>query len=428
MEQLNENLQYKYYVSYIEQGISKIIPLSINLKEVQKDKINIIFEEKLDENNNKLEVKNYIRFSSNSIYDESEIIRSEIAELLGLDVPKVLKVLRENVNTGVKEQGILFNCNLKNKDLIIPMSKNFSIKMSAGKTTNPIYKLPLNSLDNPITDSETISQIIRKGYEELPFYLLKGQPNEKEDTIKLVKDYFGMIVFDLINGQVTRNGIDYEYTVAQVPQSNQSIRTKAKINIVPGIGNYRFVSSDSKENVYSLNDYYVDKDALLNVLFERYYQFIEDVVKPINEATQSIKRCIGLIISNNTSNETKEYLENLYFSAIDKICALEKQKNQNVTRVELTSTTQKYNILVASRITKIEEKYKNVENTVVNEPIEQNTDELTEIETEDRVVLRMDPKSDKKENGYVSVALISSVIAFVCGLGIGIAYMIINLT
>ena len=73
------------------------------------------------ETNQEQDVANYLRFNDNTISDESETIRYEIASLFNIEIPQVLKIYNEE-----NVKGILFKCNLRRNDIISTLNPDFS--------------------------------------------------------------------------------------------------------------------------------------------------------------------------------------------------------------------------------------------------------------------------------------------------------------
>lgn len=413
----------EYAISYYKQGEIISMPVPIALNEVPNDRIISVQMSKSAQTND--QEKNFVRFCTNKIFDDSEVIRSEIADLLGMPVPKVFRLTRKESNT--ETQGIYIRCALETTDTVVSLDDKFNHINSLvqggqyNKEDYPEYAIERNEPTNPITDPNVIYQIIAKGVKGLPL----GELNDKQAGRKVIAEYTHMILSDLITGQVSRNGNEYYYFTRVEEQSNKIDEAGNSIpmphrkiaEIIPGVGHYRYASKTIPENVYGLNGFYVDRDELLHVLFEFCYEYIADIVKPLREVSSKYKECIHSIVAANTDEQTASDLERIYTANIDKLCELEQAKTKNGNQVELVSSTTRLNLGAVSRITTFMEKYKIVE----------QKEEKQQLEGDSRLTLKMEDTKPENNSGYVSAVLVGTIMAFVCGLGVGLAYILINL-
>ena len=400
-----------YYLSSINDGKEEKIAFKVRTKGFVKNRIITAVNTMINpETNQEQDVANYLRFNDNTISDESETIRYEIASLFNIEIPQVLKIYNEE-----NVKGILFKCNLRRNDIISTLNPDFSnlnLVVQNGQFKNSFkeYNIPVNTTGNTITTKEELDLIIKKGLN-----VLEGKTTEDKEKIRT--EYIRMILLDLMLNQITRNGNDYYY---YIESKNTALDIEQRtVKIIPGILNYRFITNEYQENEYCLNGFVVDRNVLLEVLFSDYYKYIRDVVKPLREVSDRYKECISRIIYSNTSKENAEYLERLYFEKIDSICELEKNKVDEGNKVELVSTTTQLNLTIQQKEEEIFAKYpKNIKDEY-EDPL---------LDTDDRLSLKAEISKPDRKNGYVSAILVSTAIAFVCGLGMGIAYIILNLS
>lgn len=382
-------------------------------------------------------VKNFIRFSSNKIQDESELIRSEIADLLYVSVPRTVKIYSPKVEGLNTESGILVCTNLDTSVKEISMADKFSIifkNLQSGiiKESYPEYRIPRNKTKEAIKDANTIKIVINKGLNALP------RPTLEKDQKRAIKDYLRMIILDYIMNQTNRNGEDYSYytnitkekvkekVLVRLQDGSTGSRledreiTAEKVIIIPGIGKYKFLNSEYQSDEYSLNDFIVNKDALLEVLLTDYKEYVRGVIDPLTEAKDRYKECISRIIYNNTNKENAAFLENMIFTNIDRLCEIAKTKKEARVgnKVELASTTTQQNLAILSKEESILKKYPNNPKATVEEPL---------VSTDNRLVLKAEPSNNNKIAGYTSTVLIASAIALLGGLGFGIAFILTNM-
>lgn len=394
------------YVSNIINGIPNTTLIKVLPKEpVVKNKVIAINNEITDPNafiSESEYVTNYIRFSDNSILDDSEIIRSEIAELFNISIPKVSRVFTEQ-----NIPGIITEVNLKKETQLFTFTAIFSDineKLQKGvfsKENYPEYCIQPNNGDTPITDLNRIEMIINKGKKEFP-----NDTFDKESE-KEAKRYIHMILLDLMLGQQRRS--DKYYYLSQTVD----MRVGLKKELIPGICNYDFLSPVLKEDEYELNGFIIDRTSLLSVLLTRYSDYIKSIVSPLASVSARYKACISKIIYNNTSKENAAYLENMIFENIDKICTCFQQIPNHSNKVEGAHITAQLNLTIAQKEDELNAKY----------PINPR-DNILEEEHEEIKITTGEENSSLKPNGYTTAALLSGLITLICIAGIIIAYVL----
>lgn len=394
------------YVSNIINGITNTTLIKVLPKElVVKNKIIAINNEITDPNafiSESEYVTNYIRFSDNSILDDSEIIRSEIAELFDISIPKVSRVFTEQ-----NIPGIITEVNLKKETQLFTFTAIFSDineKLQKGvfsKENYPEYCIQPNNGDNPITDLNKIEMIINKGKKEF------SNDTFDKELEKEAKRYIYMILLDLMLGQQRRS--DKYYYLSQTVD----MRVGLKNELIPGICNYDFLSSSLKEDEYELNGFIIDRTSLLSVLLTRYYDYIKSIVTPLASGSARYKDCISKIIYNNTNKENAAYLENMIFENIDKICTCFQQIPNKSNKVEGALTTAQLYLNLVKKEDDLNIKY----------PINPR-DNISEEEQEEIKITTDGENSSLKPNGYTTAALLSGLIALICIAGIIIAYVL----
>ncbi|MGM9834271.1 MAG: hypothetical protein ACI31M_00635 [Bacilli bacterium] len=357
---------------------------------------------------------NCVRFCENQIYDDSEIIRSEIADLFNINIPKVSRIYTEqNIPGIIMELHSKKGTQLRTTTDIFSETNSLLQRGVFKKEDYPEYLLEQNNNDNPITDLKTIELIIEKGKK---IFASDSFTKDKE-----TKSYIQMILLDLILGQERRNGNGYFVSISLDQQYGR------KLEVIPGIFNYDIenrkesLEGHLNEEVYDLNGYIVDRMSLLSVLLTRYSSYIKNIVSPLSSVSSRYKDCISKIIYNNTNEDNALYLESTIFANIDKICMCYNQIPEDANKVELAYTTAQLNLTISQKESEIAEKYPvNPRDNIKEELKKEKTDDdrIKITEGEETLVL--------KPNGYATAALIGGLISIIAGIGITVAYMILH--
>lgn len=402
------------YISNIVNGIPDKKLINVLTKEqLLKNKIISVSNEIVIDSNQsddliskKEYVTNYIRFSDNQIFDDSEIIRSEIADLFNIEVPKVSRIYTEQ-----NIPGIIVETNFKKETQLFSFANIFSDineKLQKGvfnKENYQEYCIQPNSNGEAITDLNTIDMIINKGKKEF------SNDGFTENSAKESKKYINMILLDLLLGQQRR--IPSSYYVSQTVDMREGLKNE----LVPGICSYDFLSTGLKEDEYELNGFVIDRTSLLSVLLTKYSEYLKPIISPLASVNARYKACIKKIIYNNTSRENASFMENMIFENIDKICTCYQQIPEYSNKVEEAHTTAQLNLTIAQKESEINFKY----------PIDIYDNDLEKGKIEDGIKISTSEESSSlKPNGYTTAALLSALIALICFIGIVVAYIIIH--
>ncbi len=356
---------------------------------------------------------------------DNEIIRSEIGHLLGIEMPYVCRISTADK----KKEGLMIDTDLKDNVNLNSVSQAFSNKkalyMKMGKTSAMAMKdykayFPTEEdLQNP----QTTFAMLLKGASSLPY----NQINDLKEKQKFIEEYYDMIILDLLMGQKTRNGSDYYYYT-------ELEGTTIKAHIIPGLLNYTFESED-KGQVYSLNDFPVNIDVLIDKLFNNNYMFIKRVIDSLIPSIVEYKDCISRIIYNNTSVENAKKLEEMIFYNIDKFVAKAhsiKSIKEHLSKIEKISSTTKIHLEGVNRIIEFQHRYPTTKQEILEKEdkitrLKQNENGDYEATLDEGVKVTLNQDEELAPTGYTSSGMLSALIAFVCGLGFGLAYIISHL-
>lgn len=361
---------------------------------------------------------------------DNEIIRNEIGKLLGINMPNICRISTADR----KQNGLIVDTNLKSDTIPTIASQSFSNKQSlflhmdqasAKLMVDYVAYFPTEEdLKNP----QTTLAMVLKGASSLPY----KQVSTRESQQKFIEEYYDMIVLDLLTGQKKRNGEDYYYYTEEVNTPKGPV---TKGHVIPGLLNYSFNVENKDADTYYLNDFPVNVDVLMGQLFTNSYMFIQRVVDSFISSLVDYKDCISRIIYNNTDIENAKKIEEMIFHNIDRFVAKAhgtKKIAERLSKIEKISTTTKMNLESVNRIIEFQHRYPTSKEEILDNALQitrlkQNEDGDYEGTIEDGVKLTLSKDEDLPATGYTSSGLLSALIAFVCGLGFGLAYIISHL-
>ena len=429
MERIENKLNEQCYIVSLDNGIRKEEPITIDVYNDFSDGSQLV----------QLNKTVFGVFKKNSLnpetmyIDDYDIIKADIAELLDIDHEETRRIVNEEGNLGVFT--------------ILNYSKDMETRISATSVlTNVIdyinkgilnndnqywisetLGMPATSKGNAIKDRNQIENIINLGITSLitEIELKSGSSMSAKAKDSLIKSYIRMILFDYIIGRKYR-GLDYSL-VSTINNQGNPIWLDARLGPI-SISNSIEKDNQVGDNEYLINNYLVDRQVLIDILFEKYYKVIKKTTIAINDAIRLYRDAINRIIYNNTDIERGNELEDLISSNINKIINLQKAKEKSlgndnkINKVERTMATQSLNVRVTAKLDLIQKKYP--------------------INPKDHMDLLKEPKKKKvkKENvnliveqesnskaGFANAAILVSAIALICGIGTGIIYVLLTL-
>lgn len=418
-------LKEQCYIVSLDNGIRKEEPVTIEVFNSFKDGSKLV-----QLNNTVFGLLNLNSINPETMYiDDYAIIKADIAELLDVDHEETKRIVTEDRNIGT------FTTLNYSKDIETRISGTAAInnivnsinnKLISGEEAlwvDKIFKYPSGSSGNSIKDPQEIEDIINLGLYALnkTIELQSGQEIEARLGKAIRKNYLRMILFDLIIGKKYR-GFDY-YLISKVNEQGKPVWVDAYFAPIS------ISSNSNKENYlkdeeYVINNKYINREALLNVLFEKYYKEINKLSQAIADARKLYIDAISRIIYNNTDLSKASTLEDLLLANLEKVAKKQDtyeakiDKEQKTNKVERTMATQSLNVRVTTKLDLIQKKYP------INPKDHKDTIKETKKKNQEDVTLTVEDESKK---GFASTAILLSVIALICGIGIGIAYILLTL-
>ncbi len=426
MDKNNLYTNEQFYIVSLDNGIRKEEPVTIDVINSFKDGSQLV-----QLNNNVLGVYKSNGLNPELTYiDDLDIIKGEVAELLDVDHEETKRIVTEESNIGVFT--------------LLNYSKNIETRISATTVINHIIQYinnglipeeesawitktmqyPAVSKGNSITDKEQINDIINLGTYSLikVIELQKGIQLEEKTKEALKKNYARMILFDYIVGRKYR-GLDY-YLISKINEQGKPEWIDSylsPISVSNGIDKDELVG----DNEYIINNKLVNKDVLLEVLFEQHFSEIRKMTEAINDAQKLYKDAISRIVYNNTSLEKAPRIEEMILKNLEKIAKLQNKieenldKEQKTNKVERTMATQSLNVRVTTKLDLIQKRYPI---NPKDHPELINKKKVTEEDI--KLIVEEENKSSK---GFAATALLTAAIALICGVGLGIVIVIMTL-
>lgn len=393
------------------------------------------------------ETTGVIKMNSPKYNTDYEYIRSEIADLLDVPSAKVYRIINKNGSRGIisilpfqlpiykdmvtnlhyiDEKRIIQDGTKQDYYVLNDIISLLDYYLKTGRRKQlpwleEVTKLSITTPENPLNEPEQIKLLIEKTFNAVKE---RTTLNEVEET-QLRKDYTRRLLFDYITNQI--NLCESNFQVVSTQEISNATVINRKTQLAKVFGNYYYKLAQVPQNICQFNDRIVDRDALLQTLYDYYYKDIKEISIPLVDSKDSYIDSISRIIFNNVKNDdenftnAKEY-EEIINKNIEKVFTLEKEKNANLVerenKVEETSTTISLNQKAMRKYSESLEKY----------PLNPKEIQKNVIEETDGVSIDFEETKPKKaRNGYTTALLMGAAMAFVCGVGFGIAYIIVKL-
>ncbi len=425
MERNNSNIKEQCYIVSLDNGIRKEEPITIDVLSNFKDGSQLV-----QLNQSVLGVlKSNINNPELTYIDDYDIIKADVAELLDIEHEEIKRIVTDENNVGVFT--------------LLNYSKNIETRISAATVLNhvisyinngiitgedaawltKVLQYPAVSKGNGIKDKNQINDIINLGTYSLikEIELQKGVTLDTKTKDLIVKSYCRMILFDFIIDRKYR-GLDY-YLISKINEQGKPEWIDSYLGPI-SISNSIDKDALVGDNEYMLNNKLINKNALLEVLFDEHYSEIKKLTEAINDAQKLYKDAISRIAYNNATLDRASQIEDIIISNIDKIAKYQKEKEtkldkeQKTNKVERTMATQSLNVRVTTKLDLIQKKYP------INPKDHPELLDKKNITEED---LKLIVEEDRKNgNGFAVTTLILAAIALVCGIGIGIALVIMK--
>lgn len=426
MDKSAEQNKNQFYIVSLDNGIRQEEPVSIEVFNSFSDGSQLV-----QLNNSVFGVYKSNSTNPETMYiDDYDIIKADIAELFDVDHEETRRIVTDDINVGV------FTSLNYSKDIETRISAttilNHVIGYINGGQINPkdvawiseTFSLPKTEKSNGIKDHNQIENIINLALYSLTSEI-EAQTQQKMTAAQkdlLRKSFIRMILFDFIVGRKYR-GLDY-YLITSVDELGMPVWTDAHLSPI-SVSNSQEKDLLVGDNEYMLINRLIDRDELIKVLFERFYREIKKLSEALNDAKKLYKDAINRIIYNNTDLEHAIDIEKVVNTNFDIVAKLqeEKERQENkenkINKIEKTMATQSLNVRVTAKLDLIQKKYP------INPKDHPELLNKKKIEKERKENVKL--VVENKKAGFATTAVIISIIALICGIGFGIAYVLVTL-
>ncbi len=427
MESIEKTSQNQCYIVSLDNGIRNEEPVTIKVFNNFNDGTQLV---RLNEN--VFGVYQSYSLNQDTVYiDDYNIIKADIAELLDIDHEETRRIVTEDKNIGVFTS-LNYSQNIETRFSASSIFQQIVEYINDGKIINEeaawvsdVLHIPQVTKGNAIKEKETIKNIIELGFYALNKKIsLETQDNydeKSQDALK--KSYIRMILFDMLINRKYR-GLDYSL-ITEIDSDNTPLWNTAHfcpISVVNNLEKDQLVD----ENEYCLNNYIIDRSITLNVLFEDYYPEIKKISEALSDASRLYIDATTRIIYNNTEIPKAEELEKIVVDNLKKISKLQKEKEKLISsenklnKVEKTMATQSINVRVTAKLDLIQKKYP------VNPKEHPELFFRKEKKKEENIKLTVEEEKNTSK-GFTNTAILISAVSLICGIGLGIAYVLITM-
>lgn len=427
MESNEKTSQNQCYIVSLDNGIRNEEPVTIKVFNNFNDGTQLV---RLNEN--VFGVYQSYSLNPDTVYiDDYNIIKADIAELLDIDHEETRRIVTEDRNIGVFTS-LNYSQNIETRFSASSIFQQIVEYINEGKITgeealwvSDVLHTPQAQKGNAIKDKEKIKDIIELGFyalnKKIIFETVEDLDEKRLDALK--KSYIRMILFDMLINRKYR-GLDYSL-ITEIASDNTPLWNTAHfcpISVANNIEKDQLVA----DNEYCINNYLVDRNVTLSVLFEYYYHEIKKISESLSDASRLYIDAITRIIYNNTELNKASELEKIVVDNLKKISKFQKEKEKLISsenklnKVEKTMATQSINVRVTAKLDLIQKKYP------VNPKEHPELFSKKEHKKEENLKLTVEEEKSTSK-GFTNTAIIISAVSLICGIGLGIAYVLITM-
>lgn len=415
------------YIVSLDNGIRREEPVSIDVINSFKDNSQLV----------QLNKTVFGVFKSNSLkpetmyIDDYDIIKSDIAELLDIDHEEIKRIVTEDKTLGIfttlnysKDIETRISASTVIKHIIEYVNKGL-LSEEESSWIKKVLQYQNGTKENTITDENQIEDIIRFGMYSLikEVELQAGQALDPKVKRAIEKKYIRMILFDYLIGRKYR-GLDY-YLISKINENGKPVWIDSYLSPI-SVSNSLERDSQIGDNAYQLNNKVINRDALIKVLFDRFYSELRKLTEAIKDAQKLYDDAIVRIIYNNTDINAAIQLEKVVIANLEKIAGMQKDieskldKEQKQNKVERTMATQSFNVRVTTKLDLIQKRY-----PINPKDHPELLEKAKKTQTSEDIKLIVE-EENKSKSGFAATSVLISAISLICGIGIGIAYVLMT--
>lgn len=429
MENIEMEEKNQCYIVSLDNGIRREEPITIKVFNNFSDGTQLV-----QLNQNVFGVYKSYSLNPETMYiDDYDIIKNDIAELLDIDHEETRRIVNDEQNIGVFTS-LNYRQNIETRisataifQQIVDSINNGIITGDEAIWASGVLRLPATSKGNALQEDIQIKDLVELGIYAIlkKISLEKGEPLNSAGQEAIKKAYIRMILFDMLVGRKYR-GLDYSL-ICELNNSGNPAWDSVHFGPI-SVSNSIDKDDMIADNEYMLNNRLVNKEKLLNILFEEYYNVIKKISESLNDAIRLYDDAITRIIYNNTDLEKGKEIEELILGNLNDISKCQKNKEKQISsekkmnKVEKTMATQSINVRVTAKLDLIQKKYpinpKEHPDLLFGRKKKKNKDEKIKLIVEEE-------KASK--SGFANSAILISAVALICGIGFGIAYVLLTI-
>lgn len=264
--------------------------------------------------------------TTSSILDNLEYFISTLGKLvLNTDIAQIYKAFDGETFVGTisenvaKEDETLMMLSDIVKTLLEmnnPEVRNTANSINLIKQNNmkKFYKKDGTVVERAVVENEEdICQII----DMLPIALdLINVPSEQREEIK--RNYFKMLVFDVLTNQVDRNNNNYGIVHNKKSGTTRFADLFDNSTIyIPGL----------PQTHYNLNGFLIDRKLFFTCLMDNYGEYVNDIVTPIVENKETLVERTERLSKRSLSEEEQQFFMPLFKKNIEMVCEITNEKH-----------------------------------------------------------------------------------------------------
>lgn len=169
-----------------------------------------------------------------------------------------------------------------------------------------------------LEEEEDIKQIIEMFPKALD---LISVPSEQRENIK--KEYFKMIIFDILTNQVDRNNDNYGIIYDKKNGTTRFSELFDNSTIyIPGLPNTH----------YCLNGFLIDRKLLMGCLLDNYGEYVNDIVAPIVENREAVLEKTRSLSQKTLTPSEQEMFMPLFKKNLNDVCEMTKERTTSTKK------------------------------------------------------------------------------------------------
>jgi len=258
---------------------------------------------------------------SNAVLDKLEFIICQIGKMFDINVAETYKVYKDSTYIGIISENVcnynetLYTFNELTRFVDSNDSDIQQLNNELERLKNKKNKLNKKKEIFPIVDSKNDILIIINSFLSLLNSLKITEENKR--TIK--EEYFKMLMLDFIVNNVDRSHENYGLIISEY----------GEVKFSPLFNNSMLEHHDIPYGYQQINGFLINKIALLNCLYEKYYDEIKRVASNCLYNKEDIIVYIKKISKNELDSDENEWFINIIIDNINMIIEKEQSRNNN---------------------------------------------------------------------------------------------------